>query len=65
MKTIIDFWKRRFETGKRAELENTFGDVISMQEAQQIRGGDKEYTPLYDTEQESQLRNPSILLDFM
>ncbi|GAB4022744.1 hypothetical protein [Spirosoma koreense] len=65
MKKVFTFWKRRFSTRTLEMSTDVFSDVIGEQEAQKIRGGDKEYMPVYDTHEKSALRTPSILLDFM
>ncbi|WP_020607408.1 hypothetical protein [Spirosoma spitsbergense] len=64
MKKTLSFWKRHFGARELPKSGEPFGDVIGVEEAQQIRGGDKEYTPLYDLQPEPNRRQPSILLDF-
>lgn len=64
----LNFWKRAFGSKALADTANSstaFNDVISSDEAQRIRGGDKEYVPLYELQQEPVQRQSSILLDFM
>ena len=68
MKIKLHFWKRPFKSRRTIELIDdplAFDDVIGLSEAQQIRGGDKEYVPLYETQHERVDRQSSILLDFM
>ena len=64
MKKSLLFWKRRFGAQELPAMSDPFGDIIGVQEAQQIRGGDKEYTPLYDLQPDPVRQHPSMLLDF-
>lgn len=43
--------------------ENRMG-VITSEEAVTVRGGDKEYIPIYDDPQEHTWEKPSTLFDF-
>ena len=65
-RTLGTFYEKISEKSSSKRFLNSEIEIVSDETAQQLRGGDKDYTPMYEEGSNSRSKwfFPSILLEF-